>query len=62
MEKKEREKKKTGRKDRYFSHVEPKLYLIEAWCRNGDTEETIMKKLGVTSTPFAKYKREHEEF
>ena len=48
-------------KSKYKSHVEPKLFLIECWARDGLTDEQISKKLGISKTTFYKYIREHSE-
>jgi len=32
------------RKTKYFTHVEPKLLLIEAWARDGAIEEDIRQE------------------
>lgn len=41
--------------------VKEKLPLIEGWCRNGLTEEQIIKNLGISVQTFYNYKREHIE-
>lgn len=46
-------------KGKYYSHVEPKLLLIEAWARDGTIEEDIAKKLGVAYSTFKVYKDKH---
>lgn len=46
-------------RDKYHSHVEPKLLLIEAWARDGLTEEQTAKKLGVAYSTFRTYKDKH---
>lgn len=43
------------RKNKYHSHVEPKLLLIEAWARDGTIDEDIAKKLGVAYSTFRVY-------
>lgn len=48
-------------KSKYFTHVEPKLTLIEGWARDGLTDEQIAKKLGISKTSLYKYKEEHIE-
>ncbi|CAN7360013.1 transposase [Paenibacillus sp. LjRoot56] len=50
-----------GRPSKYFSHVEPKLLLIEAWARNGLTEEQMCENLGVSIAAFSNYKLEYKE-
>lgn len=41
----------SGRRGRnkYHTHVEPKLLLIEAWARDGLIDEDIARKLGVAT-------------
>lgn len=48
------------RKNKYQSHVEPKLLLVEAWARDGTIDEEIAKKLGVSYSTFRKYRDEYE--
>lgn len=48
------------RKNKYHSHVEPKLLLVEAWARDGTIDEDIAKKLGVSYSTFRKYRDEYE--
>lgn len=55
------EKGKVGRKDKYFTHVQPRLEEIKAWCRDGATDEIICGKLGVGVSNFNRYKKEHKE-
>lgn len=43
------------RKNKYHSHVEPKLLLVEAWARDGTIDEDIAKKLGVAYSTFRVY-------
>lgn len=52
----------SGRRGRnkYHTHVEPKLLLIEAWARDGLIDEDIAKKLGVAYSTFRKYRDEQE--
>lgn len=49
-----------GRKDRYESHVEPKLKEISKWITTL-TEGQIARRLGVAPCTFQKYKNEHPE-
>ena len=44
-----------GRKSKYQTHVEPKLFLVECWARDGCTDEQIAKKLGVAYSTFREY-------
>ncbi|MCE5169421.1 transposase [Paenibacillus profundus] len=50
-----------GRRNKYQTHVEPKLLLIEAWARDGLTIEQIAAKLGVANSTFFDYKNKHSE-
>ena len=34
-------------KSKYFTHVEPKLKLVECWARDGLTDEQIANNLGI---------------
>lgn len=45
----------------YDRKVKPKFVLIEAWARNGLTDEQITKNLGISKTTFYKYLKEHTE-
>lgn len=45
----------------YDRKVKPKFELIEAWARNGLTDEQIAKNLGISKTTFYKYLKEHNE-
>lgn len=49
-----------GRKDKYKSHIEPYLSKIPKMYETM-TEGQIAKKLGVGSTSWEKYKRDHPE-
>jgi len=51
-----------GRKSKYETIVKPKLCLIEAWCRDGATDETIAKKLEIALSTFYDYKKKYSEF
>lgn len=46
-------------RDKYYTHVEPKLLLVEAWARDGLTEEQTATKLGVAYSTFRTYKEKH---
>jgi transcriptional regulator with XRE-family HTH domain len=52
---------KKGRKNKYYTHVHPRLEEIGYWCREGLTEEEICKRLGVSVASFANYKNEFIE-
>ncbi|GKU76852.1 transposase [Paenibacillus sp. L3-i20] len=47
---------------KYDTHVKPKLLLIEAWARDGLTDEMICENLGISVASFHNYKRDHVEF
>ncbi|WP_019419039.1 hypothetical protein [Paenibacillus sp. OSY-SE] len=47
------------RKNKYHSHVEPKLLLVEAWARDGTIDEDIAKKLGVAYSTFREYTKKY---
>ncbi len=46
-------------KGKYESHVEPKIFLVECWARDGLTDEQIAKNLGVGYSTFREYKSKH---
>lgn len=48
-----------GRPSKYDSHVEPKLNLVEAWARDGLTDEQIAGNLDVAYSTFRTYKDEY---
>ena len=49
-------KNKGGRKSKYQTHVEPKLFEVECWARDGLIDEQIAKNLGVAYSTFKTYK------
>ena len=49
-------------KSKYFTHVEPKLVLIEGWARDGLTDEQISNNLGIHIATFYDYKKKYSEF
>lgn len=49
-------------KSKYETNVKDKLLLVEAWARNGLTDEQIAKNLGISKDTFYKYKKEHIDF
>jgi len=55
-------KNKRGRKSKYYTHVEPKLDLIEDWRQKGDTEEQISNKLGISYKSLNEYKLKFPQF
>ena len=48
-------------KSKWESHVKDKLILVEAWARDGLTDEQIAKNLGIGKKSFYKYLSEHNE-
>lgn len=48
-------------KSKYETSVKDKLILVEAWARNGLTNDQIAKNLGIGKTTFYKYVNEHKE-
>lgn len=48
-----------GRPSKYESHVLPKLNIIEAWARDGLTDEQIAQNLDVAYSTFRVYKDEY---
>jgi hypothetical protein len=51
-----------GRPGKYDTHVKPKLLLIEAWARDGLTDEQIAANLGISIATYYVYKSENIEF
>ncbi|MRN25654.1 transposase [Romboutsia ilealis] len=49
-------------KSKYFTHVEPKLTLVEGWARDGLTDEQIAKNLGISTKTFYEYKKNYLQF
>lgn len=49
-------------KSKWGTNVKDKLILVEAWARNGLTDEQIAKNLGISKDTFYKYKKEHADF
>lgn len=47
------------RKTKYHTHVEPKLFLVECWARDGLIDEQIAKNLGIAYSTFRDYKNKH---
>lgn len=48
-----------ARPSKYGTHVEPKLNLVEAWARDGLTDEQIANNLGVAYSTFREYKKDY---
>jgi len=49
------------RPSKYFTHVEPKMFMIKSWARDGDTDEAIANKLEVAYSTFREYKKKYPE-
>lgn len=45
-------------RSKWESHVQPRLEEVEAWARDGVSEENIAKNLGVAYSTFRKYRDE----
>jgi hypothetical protein len=51
-----------ARPSKYDTHVEPKLTLVEAWARDGLTDEQIAQNLGIGVATLYEYKNKYPEF
>lgn len=51
-----------GRKNKYFTNIEPNLELITGYLSSGHTEASVAKRFGIGVSTWEKYKTEHEEF
>ncbi|WP_338967473.1 transposase [Fusobacterium nucleatum] len=49
-------------KSKYETEVKPRLVEIEAWKRDGLTDEQICKNLGISVDTFYRYKSKYSEF
>ena len=49
-------------KNKYETDVKPRLIEIEAWKRDGLTDEQICKNLGIVKDTFYKYKEKYTDF
>ena len=49
-------------KSKYETDVKPRLIEIEAWKRDGLTDEQICKNLGIVKDTFYKYKEKYTDF
>lgn len=47
---------KTGRPNKYFTHVKPRFEEIKEWLKAGATDKEIAENLGVNPKVFCKYK------
>lgn len=50
-----------GPRNKYKSHVEPRLNIIAAWAKSGLTIEQIAKNLKVAKSTFCTYMNKHQE-
>lgn len=49
-------------KSKWETYVKDKLILVEAWARNGLTDEQIAKNLGIAVSTLNDYKNKYSEF
>ena len=49
-------------RNKYYTDVQPKLILVEGWCRNGLTDIQIAKNLGISKDSFYRYKKDYSDF
>lgn len=47
-------------KSKYEEVILPNLGLIERWARNGESEESMAKRLGIAYSTFRRYKDKYE--
>lgn len=52
---------KGGRRSKYETHVETRLFEIECWARDGMIDDDIAIKLGVAKSTFHSYKNKFPE-
>jgi len=52
---------KRGRKNKYETHVGPRLEEIGWWCRDGLIEEEMFKRLGVSERSWYEYKNKYPQ-
>lgn len=52
-------KKKGGRKSKYQTHVEDRLFEIQCWARDGLIDEQIANNLGVAYSTFREYVKKY---
>lgn len=52
-------KKKGGRKSKYESHVQDRLFEIQCWARDGLIDEQIANNLGVAYSTFREYVKKY---
>lgn len=49
-------------KSKWETNVKDKLLLVEAWARNGLTDEQIAHNLGISTKTFYEYKKNYPQF
>ena len=52
---------KTGRPNKYYTHVKPRFEEIKEWLKAGATDKEIATNLGVNPKVFCKYKNEFND-
>lgn len=52
---------RTGRPNKYESHVKPRFAEIKDWLQQGATEKEIAENLGVNPKVFCRYKSEYSD-
>lgn len=55
-------KKRSGRKSKYDTHVRPRFKDIKKWLKRGATDEEIYKALGIGKSAFYEYLKKFPEF
>ena len=50
---------KYNRRNKYYTHIEPKLEIIKGWRREGYNEKQISELLGVAYSTFKQHKQDH---
>lgn len=51
-----------GRRNKYFTNIEPNFDLIAGYLNGGHTEASVAKSFGVGVSTWERYKSEHPEF
>ena len=54
--------RKTGRRDKYETHVKARFDEIRRWCEIGATDKEIIEMLGISTSAFYAYQNKHGEF
>ena len=50
-----------GRVNKYYTNVVPNMNQIKRWCRDGDAESVMCKRMGIAVSTFEKYKLEQPD-